>query len=126
MPTQEGNVLIFEEPTKFTVKHPLQSQWTLWYDDAAAIKLNPKITWDENLKNVLTVDSVEDFWGLINNLKKPSELPNSANYHLFKKGVRPAWEDPVNSKGGKWTYTVHKSKKSELDDAWLSTVTFIN
>ena len=29
-------------------------------------------------------------------MNKPSELEMKANYHLFKKGIKPMWEDPEN------------------------------
>ena len=54
-------LLAFEDAAKFNVKHPLQHQWTLWFDspDKKATKAN----WSENLKQVITLDTVEDFWG---------------------------------------------------------------
>jgi translation initiation factor 4E len=116
-------VTVFEDAVEFNVKHPLQNRWTLWYDDSAGVKQNPKLSWDENLKNVLTFDNIEDFFGLYKHLKNASEIPAGANYHLFKEGVRPAWEDPVNKNGGKWTFSQLKTKRGpELDRNWLHTV----
>jgi translation initiation factor 4E len=62
MPDKEL-VSIFDDRINFNVKHPLQCRWTLWYDDATMLKANPKLNWDENLKQVLTIESIEDFWG---------------------------------------------------------------
>ena len=64
---------------------------------------------------------VEDFWKLLNNLKPPSMLEGSANYHFFKEGVHPLWEDPANKHGGKWVLTV-KDKPMVLDRAWIEVV----
>jgi translation initiation factor 4E len=50
----------------FNVKHPLQHKWTLWYDDPAAMKQNKELTWDENLKQIITISTVEDFWAYLN------------------------------------------------------------
>ncbi|KAJ3261556.1 Eukaryotic translation initiation factor 4E type 2 [Boothiomyces macroporosus] len=119
----EQQITIFQDPVNFTLKHPLQFKWTLWFDDAAFMKQNPKLTWDENLKCLFTVESVEDFWGLIHSLRPPSDLPASANYHLFKEGVKPMWEDKENAKGGKWTYSQARSKRGqELNGYWLKTM----
>ncbi|KAI8926647.1 translation initiation factor eIF 4e-like domain-containing protein [Entophlyctis helioformis] len=53
---------------------------------------------------------------------RASEVPVSGNYHIFKEGVEPAWEDPANAKGGKWTFPVQKQKRGpELDQYWLHT-----
>ena len=43
------------------------------------------------------------------------------DFHLFKEGIEPKWEDAKCAKGGKWTYFFPKSKDpSSLDDCWLS------
>ncbi|KAJ3274501.1 Eukaryotic translation initiation factor 4E type 2 [Terramyces sp. JEL0728] len=119
----EEQVTIFQDPVNFTLKHPLQHRWTLWYDDPAFMKQNPKLTWDENLKCLLTVDTVEDFWGLILSLRTPNDIPASSNYHLFKEGVKPMWEDKENAKGGKWTYSQARNKRDkDLNLNWIKTM----
>lgn len=54
-------ITALEDPINFSVKHPLQRKWTLWYDcpDKKATNQN----WDEQLKKLITIDTVEDFWG---------------------------------------------------------------
>lgn len=71
------------------------------------------------MKEVVTFDSVEEFWGVYvglpahlsghqhspsllsqNNITPTSELALKSDYHLFKKGVKPEWEDPQNKHGG--------------------------
>ena len=69
--------------------------------------------------------SVESFWSVYNNIVKASKLAAGSNYHLFKKGVRPEWEDAQNAKGGKWVLQIPRSKRDTLDDWWLFTVLFI-
>ena len=41
----------------------------------------------EDIRKVVTFDSVEEFWGLYNNIVPPSQLPGKANYYLFKVGL---------------------------------------
>lgn len=43
----------FQDKADFTVKHPLQSRWVLWFDNpaAAAGRKQPK-NWEDNLKMV--------------------------------------------------------------------------
>lgn len=57
---------------------------------------------------------------LYDQIFKPSKFPANADFHLFKAGVEPKWEDPECANGGKWTVT--SSKKSDLDSMWLETV----
>jgi len=103
----------------FTVKHPLHHRWTLWYDNPG--KKTSQDKWAENLKQVVTFETVEDFWRLFNNIRPASKLISGSNYHLFKDDIEPKWEHPDNTRGGKWVATI-KSKKDELDKMWLWTV----
>lgn len=43
--------------------------------------------WMEDIRKVVGFDSVEEFWGLYNNIVPPSQLPGKANYYLFRVGV---------------------------------------
>jgi translation initiation factor 4E len=54
-------ITALEDAENYNVKHPLQKSWTLWYD-CPDKKANVK-NWDEQLKNLVTFDTVEDFWG---------------------------------------------------------------
>jgi translation initiation factor 4E len=37
-----------------------------------------------DIRKVVEFDSVEEFWGLYNNIVPPSQLPGKANYYLFR------------------------------------------
>jgi translation initiation factor 4E len=69
-------------------------------------------------------DTVEDFWGVYNNIAKATELVSGSNYHLFKLGVRPMWEDKMNEKGGKWVlqFPRNAKKPEDVNEAWLYTM----
>ena len=56
---------------------------------------------------------------MYNNIQKGSELSVGSNYHLFKQGIKPMWEDPANAKGGRWTLMVNRRNRNHLDDMWL-------
>ncbi|CAJ0826023.1 6909_t:CDS:2 [Entrophospora sp. SA101] len=93
---EEGELrTVFNDPVNFNVKHPLYNAWTLWFD-------NPG-------KKANTVTS---------------ELSTNSNYHLFKHGIKPMWEDPENERGGKWVIQFHKNKiefwKEQLENVLKS------
>lgn len=119
---------VFTDPENFNVKHPLYHKWTLWFDNPSAKGLNAKTpggkdSWGEDLNKVVDFDSVEEFWGLFQNIITPSELPQKANYYLFKDGIKPAWEDPANTNGGKWSIQLPRDKsKPFIDNLWLYTM----
>ncbi len=53
----------------------------------------------------------------------PSKLIHGTDFHLFKEGIEPKWEDPKCARGGKWTFTAPKtSNRGSLDTYWLNTV----
>ncbi|KAK5126787.1 hypothetical protein LTR85_009721 [Meristemomyces frigidus] len=106
-------VTVFDDPANFNVKHALQNSWTLWFTKPPSGKQD----WSELLKEVITFDSVEEFWGIYNNITPASELAQKSDYHLFKRGVRPEWEDPQNKHGGRWSYTFKTGKAN--DSVWL-------
>jgi len=100
------------------ISHPLKFGWTLWYDAQLSGGKRPGGTWGDNIKEVFTFSTVEDFWRLYNNLVLPSQLQQGSTYSLFKSGIEPKWEDPANEKGGKWTVIIQK-QKGVLDRMWL-------
>jgi len=106
------------EPSNFSVKHPLQNSWTIWYDNPQ--KRTNQASWGDHLKKITTFGTVEDFWRVFNNLKPASVLAQGSNYHIFKEHIEPKWEDAANSKGGKWTVSIPpKSRSTSLDQMWL-------
>jgi len=129
---------VFNDPATFNVKHPLYSPWTLWFDSPATKGRNLPSTpgtpavpptpsgasgWMDDIKKVITFDSVEEFWGLYNNIVPPSQLPQKANYYLFKDDIIPAWEDAANKDGGKWSIQLPKDKnRGNVDKMWLYTM----
>ncbi|EDV40805.1 uncharacterized protein Dana_GF23736, isoform C [Drosophila ananassae] len=100
--------------TEHLFKHPLQNTWTLWYLENDRSK-----SWEDMQNEITSFDTVEDFWSLYNHIKPPSEIKVGSDYSLFKKGIRPMWEDAANKQGGRWVITLNKSSKSDLDNLWL-------
>ncbi|XP_024083753.1 eukaryotic translation initiation factor 4E-like isoform X1 [Cimex lectularius] len=97
------------------IKHPLQNSWSLWYYDN-----DRKKSWLENLKEITSFATVEDFWSIYNHIKPASELKISNDYYLFKTGISPTWEDKANEHGGRWVMSIDKKQRDyELDSIWL-------
>jgi len=118
---EEGEIVAGAEPSNFAVKHPLQNAWAIWFDNPG--KRTNAASWGDFLKKVTTFSTVEDFWRVFNNIKPASTLPQGSNYHIFKDHIEPKWEDPQNSKGGKWTVSVPpKNRATALDQMWLFAV----
>lgn len=115
----QEQLTVFHSPDNFTVKHPLMNKWTLWFTKPAPGGKSGGDNWADLLKEVVTFDSVEEFWGIYNNITKTSDLAITSDYHLFKHGTRPEWEDPQNRAGGKWAYQFKNKSNVPIDELWL-------
>jgi translation initiation factor 4E len=87
--------------------HNLRDTWVFWYRPPIT-KANGYIEYDKTLHPMMAVKTVEEFWLAYSHLKRPSSLPTVSDYHLFKEGVRPIWEDEENKHGGKWILRLKK------------------
>ncbi|XP_023015088.1 eukaryotic translation initiation factor 4E [Leptinotarsa decemlineata] len=108
----------FDIPMDFSIKHPLQSCWTLWYYEN-----DRSLSWEQNQKEIASFQNVEDFWSLYNHIKPASELRQGTDYSLFKKGIMPMWEDDSNKRGGRWLFSLDKKQRNnELDRYFLDII----
>ncbi|KAK9474713.1 translation initiation factor 4E, partial [Dipodascopsis tothii] len=97
--------------------HTLQYDWTLWFLHRPP---GTRITdYEQATKAVKTFSTAQEFWELYSYLVRPSELPYTSEYHVFKRGVRPIWEDPTNINGGKWIFRLKKAYSSQAWEAIL-------
>ncbi|XP_072993835.1 eukaryotic translation initiation factor 4E-1-like [Typha latifolia] len=97
--------------------HPLEHSWTFWFDNPTG--KSKQVAWGSSIRPVHTFSTVEDFWGLYNNIHHPSKLTIGSDFHCFKYGIEPKWEDPICSNGGKWTISCSRGK---VDTWWLYTL----
>lgn len=78
---ETDQITVFHDPDNFNVKHPLMNHWTLWFTKPSTGKVVYLPTavdfpcsetttdilqenWNDLLKEVVTFDSVEEFWGV--------------------------------------------------------------
>jgi len=115
----DGSQGTTEVSPEFRIKHPLQHSWCWWYDKPQTKKVTQH-SWGDQMMQIYTFDTVEDFWSLWNNIKGVQELPMGAYYHLFKEGIQPKWEDPVHKVGGRWVFQLRD--RDDLGQYWLAAV----
>ncbi|KAK9761726.1 hypothetical protein K7432_013150 [Basidiobolus ranarum] len=97
--------------------HPLHYTWVFWFMHRPP---GQKIlNYESAMKKIAAFSSIEDFWAVYSHLRRPHELPTISDYHLFKQGVRPVWEDDTNINGGKWIVRLKKGLASRY---WESLV----
>ncbi|XP_068656435.1 eukaryotic translation initiation factor 4E-1 [Aristolochia californica] len=119
--TEEGEIIESGGPPTTSKSpgdpHPLEHSWTIWFDNPSS--KSKQTEWGASILSIHTVDTVEEFWGLYNNIHHPSKLGGGADLYCFKKNIEPKWEDPVCANGGKWTISCGRGKS---DTWWLYTL----
>ena len=114
-PDSIKEIKILRDPS---LKYPLECSWSFWF-----FKNNREYDWKENLTLLTTVDTVEDFWSVYIHLRPVESLQEGCDYMLFKKDIKPMWEDPKNIDGGRWLVTSDKEQRSnELSKNWLNSL----
>ncbi|RYO79730.1 hypothetical protein DL764_009990 [Monosporascus ibericus] len=98
--------------------HPLRDSWVFWFRPPIS-KANGYVEYEKSVHAIAQVSTVEEFWAVYRHLNHPSALPEKSDYHLFKKGIRPIWEDDENKQGGKWILHL---KKGVADRMWDDTM----
>lgn len=91
-------------------EHRLQSQYCLWYSRRGPGKQSHNF--DQNLKLIGRFGSCEQFWSIYSHLVRPGDLSSHSDFHLFKMGIKPMWEDETNRYGGKWIVRLRKGFSS--------------
>jgi len=74
-------------------------------------KLKKNLNSNEYYKNIIMIgeiSSIENFWTIYQHLKSPKYLIPNISYHIFKKGIKPLWEDKNNKYGGKFSIEYKK------------------
>ena len=90
---------------------PLKHTWVVYYRPPSSKNSD----YEKSIKPLCRIHTAQAFWTVYTHLKRPSDLPTVSDYHLFKEGIRPVWEDEENRRGGKWTMRL---KKGVADRYW--------
>lgn len=76
------------------IQHKLTNNWCLW------LRKHDEKSWDINTyKNVYTLNSIEEYWALHNNIHRLQDM-----MFLMKEDIKPVFEDKKNKNGGQITF----------------------
>lgn len=95
--------------------HALAYEFALWITRRKSGS-NVSQQYDQNLKEVAHMATVEEFWSVFAFLKRPVDIGVS-DIHLFRNGIKPMWEDEANKLGGKWAVRVRKGVTARMWEA---------
>ena len=96
-------------------KTKLENSFSFWYrisDDIAQYQapkqaLDKKI-YETQVKKIHEFDTVEEFWGIFQHLRKPDSCKPGIEFMMFKEPIKPMWEDEGNKNGGKISIKLRK------------------
>lgn len=97
--------------------------WTIWHhlrtnkSDIDYLQTTQPIEFPKyNSKDVTKyVGSLEQMWVNLGLIKLPLELIET-EYLIFKSGINPVWEDPFNTKGGRWIFKFNKVNQDGINN----------
>lgn len=98
-------------PKDLTQPWALKNTWVIHYRPPTGKNSD----YEKSMRPLCRIDTAQAFWQVYSHLKRPSSLPAVSDYHFFKEGIRPVWEDEENKRGGKWTMRL---KKGVADRYW--------
>lgn len=97
------------DPSTSSPSYPLKDKWVFWVRPPISKANGYAVDYENTIKKMSRpIDNVDDFWTFYSFLKRPSTLPHVTDYHFFKNGIRPIWEDDDNKNGGKWIVRLRK------------------
>jgi len=95
-------------------KTKLENKFSFWYriDDIIQFQLQKqaldKKDYEVQVKKIAEFDTVEDFWGIFQHLRKPDSCRPGIEYFMFKEPIKPMWEDESNRNGGRISIKLRK------------------
>ncbi len=114
-----------------TGEHKLYGEFTLWCTNDRSIDWSKKdegkkkdALFDDAVKQLGNFSTAEGFWANYKYLARPDDLePKRAiEYHCFRTGIKPIWEDPANESGGEWVLRLRKGGASRVWEDLLMAV----
>eukprot|EP01065_Artemidia_motanka_P052335 TRINITY_DN942_c0_g2_i1.p1 TRINITY_DN942_c0_g2~~TRINITY_DN942_c0_g2_i1.p1 ORF type:complete len:705 (+),score=317.79 TRINITY_DN942_c0_g2_i1:335-2449(+) len=101
----------------------LANEWTIWFDKSgrrAKSKAKGRNLYDDCIVELGSFNTVQGFWAYWESLHVHN-LKDHCNLRVFKKGIKPLWEDQSNRDGGKWV--VRGVPKDNRRHLWTQMVT---
>ena len=104
--------------------HPLQHTWVLWEHKQIA----KQDEWKNSMREICEFSTVEEFWRYWSFVPRPSEVLYDGisrkeiegrtidAFSVFKKGIRPEWEDIANRTGSE--LSCRKTMTVDILDAY--------
>ena len=102
----------------------LHNTWVFY--EHSALKGASTVDWAKSCIEIANCDTIEGFWSIFAYLPLPSQILYNGvkfqssidGYSIFKKGIKPSWEDPINFAGCELRFPRGISNLDLLDKYW--------
>jgi len=107
-------------------EHTLHNSWTIW-EHQRVVKTDD---YKNSMREVCEFSTIEEFWRLWTHMPRPSEALYDGQprregagslgrkidaFSIFKKGIRPEWEDSANAGASEWATN---KIEMDIDNLW--------
>lgn len=93
--------------------HELEYSWNFSFKPKVSYKQQSERDWLSDYKTVSTINTVETFWGVYNNIPALIDMPHGSIYAMFRDGIHPSWEHSENKDGFSWVLYFSKNTSKE-------------
>jgi len=120
-----------------SIDPPLRYQWVLW-EQIIMDSNNKGANYSDATHKVGKIKTVKEFWRYWNHLPQPSELLQNKKFiregpdgvqnvvdalMIFKEGIKPEWEDKINTHGGHFPFSLKPTiGGGQVDEYWNNVV----
>lgn len=110
-----------QETTSQAQSHPLKCKWDWFYKPRIVYSQQSEKDWLSDYQKIYCFDTVEKFWKMYNNIPEWYNLGCGSMYALFKKDIKPSWEDEKNEGGFSWIlYVSQRVPEQTSKDLYLN------
>lgn len=116
---------------------PLKFTWSVWEQIMQEAGNGKTVDYKDAMHQFVNFSTVQEFWRLWNHMPQPSHLldqkrmvrekPEGSqiidSIMIFREGIRPEWEDPMNAKGGHFQFQLKPNVGgARIDEYWNNLV----
>ena len=92
----------------------LHRSFTFWFSFTKKSKEKQLEEFEDNLKEIGTISTAQEFWGIYQHMKRPSTLTRGCEFSFFKSEIKPMWEDTANQNGGRFVILLKKNANNNI------------
>ena len=84
---------------------------------------NPNVNWSDLIRRICTLSTPSELMYTLDATEKAG-FSSISDLHFFKEDIKPMWEDPRNSNGGRCIMEIPAALSSRISEFWNATVAF--